>query len=106
MIVTDHTALDVLLTGSTHYIRLDAENEAVIYYKTRDSALMTAPGGKRMQGKWRLTPSGYHVDWENGPSAGWQIDVVPGRIAYCDPDGVTRGEVTRIVPGDAAGLAA
>ena len=41
-----------------------------------------------------------------GPSAGWQIDAEPGRIAYLDKDGIERGSITRIVPGDAENLAA
>jgi hypothetical protein len=106
MIVTDKTALTVLLTGATHYVQLSPESEAVIYYETAERAHMAAPGGRRMTGAWRLTDTGYHVDWQDGPSAGWQIDVEPGHIAYRDMEGVERGRVSRIVPGDAAGLAA
>jgi hypothetical protein len=105
MILTDRTALDALLTGATHYVRTGPDAEAAIYYGASDRAHMAAPGGKRLQGVWRLTDYGYHVDWEGGPSAGWQLDVSPGRIAYRDMDGVERGHVSRIVPGDAAGLA-
>ena len=67
---------------------------------------MALPDGNRRSGVWRLTPTGYHVDWTGGPSANWQIDVEPGYIVYRDGDGVERGTVTRIVPGDAAALAA
>jgi hypothetical protein len=105
MFITERTALDVLLTGSTHYIRLESGDEAAIYYADRSRAHMSAPG-KRLRGNWRITSTGYAVDWDGGPSAIWQIDAEPGRIAYCDAQGVARGEVTRIVPGDAAGLAA
>jgi hypothetical protein len=106
MIVTDKTALGLLLTGATHYLQLDPQTEAAIYYETASRAHMSIAGGVRRTGTWRLTDTGYHVDWENGPSAGWQIDVEPGRIGYRDMEGVERGHVSRIVPGDAAGLAA
>ena len=105
MNVTDKNTLHVLLTGTTHYVATGPDAEAAIYYGT-EAAHMLAPGGKRMRGSWRVTPTGYHVDWQDGPSAAWQIDVEPGHIAYRDAAGVERGHVTRIVPGDAAGLAA
>jgi hypothetical protein len=106
MIIRDHHALSVLLVGSTHYIEMAPGKEAAIYYRTADEAFMGLPDGTRRTGRWRLTDTGYHVDWADGPSAGWQIDVEPGRIAYLDGGGVERGTVLRIVPGDAATLAA
>lgn len=104
MIITDRRTLDVLLTGTTHYIATGPATEAAIYYGT-ERAHMLAPSGKRMTGVWRLNATGYEVDWQDGPSASWQIDVEPGRIGYRDMDGVERGTVNRIVPGDAAGMA-
>ena len=106
MIIRDQKTLSVLLVGSTHYIEMAPGKEAAIYYRTADEAHMALPDGTRRTGKWRLTDTGYHVDWTDGPSAGWQIDVEPGRIAYVDVGGVERGLVSRIVPGDAATLAA
>ena len=106
MIIKDRNTLSVLLVGSTHYIEMAPGKEAAIYYRTADEAHMALPDGTRRTGKWRLTDTGYHVDWTDGPSAGWQIDVEPGRIAYLDVGGVERGLVSRIVPGDAATLAA
>lgn len=106
MIIRNPETLSVLLTGSTHFIALSPGNEAAIYYRTETEAHMLLPDGTRFAGVWRLTPTGYHVDWTGGRSAGWQIDATPGRIAYCDTEGVERGLVTRIVPGDAAQLAA
>lgn len=106
MIIRDHNTLSVLLVGSTHFIEMAPGKEAAIYYRTAEDAHMALPDGKRFAGKWRLTETGYHVDWVDGASAGWQIDVEPGRIAYVDADGVERGRVSRIVPGDAATLAA
>jgi hypothetical protein len=106
MIITDQNTLGVLLTGTTHYLRVSPEAEFAIFYETAETARMALPDGNRRSGVWRLTPTGYHVDWTGGPSANWQIDVEPGHIVYRDGDGVERGTVTRIVPGDAAALAA
>lgn len=106
MIITDRNTLGVLLIGSTHYVEMAPGKEAAIYYGTADEARMALPDGTRRRGKWRITDTGYHVDWIDGPSAGWQIDVEPGRIGYVDAGGVLRGHVSRIVPGDAAALAA
>ncbi|WP_299637354.1 hypothetical protein [Devosia sp.] len=106
MIIKDQDTLAVLLVGSTHYVEMAPGQEAAIYYRTATDALMALPDGTRRAGTWRLTETGYHVDWAGGPSAGWQIDVEPGRIAYVDAGGIERGRVARIVPGDAALLAA
>jgi len=106
MIITDPRTLDVLLTGSTHFLAIAPGKEGVMYFRTAEAAHMLLPDGTRLAGRWQITASGYHVDWEGGRSASWQIDAEPGRIAYLDAEGVERGRVTRIVPGDAAGLAA
>lgn len=106
MIVTDRNTLSALLIGNTHFIEMAPGKEAPVYYRTADEAFMALPDGTRRTGTWRITDTGYHVDWAKGPSAGWQIDVEPGRIAYVDAGGVERGLVSRIVPGDAAALAA
>ena len=106
MLITDQNTLAILLTGTTHYLAVGPCQEFAIYYETASEAHMALPDGTRRTGRWRLTPTGYHVDWRDGPSAGWQIDAEPGRIAYRDLNGVERGTVTRIVPGDAAQLAA
>ena len=106
MIITDQDTLAILLRGATHFIALAPDKEAAIYYETDSRAHMAMPDGKRLTGDWRLTPTGYRVDWRGGPSASWQIHAVPGRMTYLDGDGVARGTVTRIIPGDAAGLAA
>jgi len=106
MIIKDRNTLSVLLVGSTHFIEMAPGKEAAIYYRNADEAFMALPDGTRRSGSWRLTDAGYHVDWSGGPSAGWQIDVEPGRIAYVDAGGVERGLISRIVPGDAAALAA
>ena len=104
MIITDKATLTALLVGSTHYVAMAPDKEAAIYYRTASEAFMALPDGTRRTGQWRLTETGYHVDWIDGPSAGWQIDVEPGHIGYLDAGGVERGHVARIVPGDAAAL--
>lgn len=106
MIITNRETLAVLLVGSTHYLEMAPGKEAAIYYRSASEALMGLPDGTRRSGTWRLTDTGYHVDWTGGPSASWQIDAEPGRIGYLDAGGVERGRVARIVPGDAAALAA
>ena len=105
MILNDQKALDVLLTGLTHVLPM-GEGEAFIYYQNGGRAEMSLPDGTRRTGVWRIIADGYHVDWQGGPSADWRLDIEPGRIAYLDAGGVERGIVSRIVPGDAAGLAA
>ena len=101
MIVHDNSILEVLLRGSTHYLDLGNGAEAAVHYGAGGDALMLAPNGTRRVGRWTVTPTGYHVDWEGGVSADWQIDVEPGRIGYRDGEGVEKGVVTRIVPGNA-----
>lgn len=106
MIVMDATALDLLLTGNTHVLAMAGGVEAAIYYQDARRAHMALPDGTRRTGRWAITASGYHVDWENGPSADWQIDVEPGMMRYRDAGGTERARVARIVPGDERGLAA
>lgn len=106
MIITDRTTLEALLVGHTHWLAMAPGKEAVLFYRTASDAHMLLPDGTRRVGNWKVTPGGYHVDWKDGPSADWQIDVTPGRIAYVDADGVERGTLSRLVPGDAASLAA
>jgi hypothetical protein len=105
MIVTDRNTLETLLVGHTHFLAMAPGKEAAIYYQTATDAHMSLPDGTRRNGQWRVTSTGYHVDWTDGPSADWQIDVAPGRIAYLDAGGVERGTISRLVPGDAASLA-
>ncbi len=105
MMITSKDSLNLLLSGSTHYIVTAPGKEAAMYYGVGGDAHMLTPDHKHMRGLWRLTPTGYHVDWDGGPSAGWQLDAEPGRIAYLDAGAVERGYVARIVPGDAEALA-
>jgi hypothetical protein len=106
MFITDQAALEVLLVGNTHFITLAPGKEAAMFFETASRAHMAMPDGSRREGNWRLTATGYSVDWSDGSKAAWQIQREPGRIAYCDAGGAPRGEVTRIVPGDAVGFAA
>ncbi|HEY4201218.1 MAG TPA: hypothetical protein VGM83_11715 [Devosiaceae bacterium] len=104
MLIDDQTTLSILLTGSTHYLRLGPDAEAAVYYGADGRSGMLMPDGKRQAGQWQLTPTGYHVDWQDGRSADWQIDAEPGRMAYCNAGGVERAVLVRIVPGDDAGF--
>jgi len=101
MIIHDNSILEALLRGSTHYLDLGNGTEAAVHYGADGTAGMLAPNGGRRTGRWAITPTGYHVDWEGGPSADWQIDVAPGHIGYRDGEGVEKGTVTKIVPGNA-----
>ena len=99
MLVTNQNALSLLFTGSTHYLATEPGKEAVIYYGTGDQAHMRLPGGQQWRGVWRLTPTGYHVDWADGPSAGWQIDAEPGHLAYLDKDESSGAGSRALFPG-------
>jgi len=103
MFVHEKPVLDALLTGSTHHLDMGNGISAAVYYGAAGEAQMRAPDGGRRVGAWAITPTGYHVDWTNGPSADWQIDLVPGRIGYCDGAGAQKAIVTRIVPGNDLG---
>lgn len=100
MFVHEKPVLTALLTGTTHHLDMGGGVKAAVFYGTEGAARMRAPDGGRREGAWAITPQGYHVDWAGGPSADWQIDLVPGRIAYCDGAGAEKAVVTRIVPGE------
>jgi hypothetical protein len=104
MILTDAKTLDLLLSGWTHFMPMGS-GEAIIYYRTDGGAHMSLPDGTVRAGHWQVTATGYHVDWRDGPSADWQLDAAPGRIAYVDAGGVERAIVSRIEAGDTARLA-
>jgi len=102
----DRTTLGVLLTGTTHYVDIGQDSDAVMYYETPEKAHMRLPNGGILHGAWSLSDDGYHVDWTGGPSADWHIaQPGPGRFAYLDGERQQRGIVTRIVPGDVEGIA-
>lgn len=103
MFVHEKPVLEALLRGSTHHLELGEGVTAAVFYGAGGEALMRAPDGGRRVGDWQVTASGYHVDWNGGASADWQIDLVPGRIAYCDGTGAEKARVTRIVPGNDIG---
>lgn len=106
MTILDRSTLAVLLTGTTHYIDIGQGADAAIYYESAKAAHMKLPGGGVLHGAWSLGDDGYHIDWQDGPSADWHIaQPEPGVFAYLDGNEERRGTVTRIVPGDAEGLA-
>ena len=94
----------VMMLGNTHYIDVGKDQPAIIYYEDEDSAHMRFPNGKSVEGVWRMTESGYYVDWENGPAGEWRIARDQGRMFYVDSKGTDRGNISKIVPGDAADL--
>jgi hypothetical protein len=62
MILNDSKIIEVLLTGFTHVLPM-AGGEASVYYGVEGLARMSLPDGTRRNGKWQVTPTGYHVDW-------------------------------------------
>lgn len=94
--------LAVLMIGSTHYIDIGKDTDAVIYYPSEAIAHMTLPGGPTLKGDLKINETGYFVEWQGGPAGDWQIIYEPGTFTYHGPDGKAVGTITRIVPGNAA----
>lgn len=97
-------ALAPMMIGATHHVDVGQSEAAVIYYETAAKAHMRFPDGKTLKGDWRFTEAGYFVDWRDGPKGEWQIGFTPGRLVYLDAKGDERGDIVRIVPGDAQGF--
>jgi hypothetical protein len=104
MNLADQPVLSVLLNNMTHFVDIGAPEEAVMYYQTDGASHIRLPDGTVMHGSWKVNHRGYDVDWTNGPSGSWSFEYSPGRIVYVDKDGKAQGPITRIVPGDTAGL--
>lgn len=94
--------LAVLMIGSTHYIDIGKDTDAVIYYPSETVAHMTLPDGPTFKGDLKINESGYFVDWQEGPAGDWQIIYEPGTFTYLGPNGKAVGTITKIVPGNAA----
>lgn len=92
--------LAVLMIGSTHYIDIGKDTDAVIYYPTETIAHMTLPDGPTWKGELELKAEGYFVKWDGGPAGDWSIKYEPGTFTYHGPDGKAVGTVSRIVPGN------
>jgi hypothetical protein len=105
MNLADQPVLHVLLNDMTHFVDIGAPEEAAMYYQSDGDAHIRLPDGTVMHGRWAVNDRGYNVDWRDGPSGSWTFDYTPGRIVYVDKDGKAQGPITRIVPGDAAGIA-
>ncbi len=95
----------VLLVGNTHYIDVGKPDPAIIYYQDEEAAFMQFPNGHKVEGNWQLTDAGYHVDWTDGPEGEWRVARGDGRLFYVDAEGNDRGDINKIIPGDAAGFA-
>ncbi|MEO1494054.1 MAG: hypothetical protein AAFV19_18020 [Pseudomonadota bacterium] len=94
----------VMMLGNTHYVDVGKPDPAIIFYETETRAHMQFPDGKAFRGAWNLTDGGYYVDWTGGPKAEWRLARAPGRLFYVDAEGNDRGSITKIVPGDPAGI--
>ena len=105
MAILPKSALSPLLVGNTHYVALEGGGEAVIHYGSDQTSHMRLPGGQEMTGRWSFLDDGYHVSWQDGPEGDWHIDHAPGRLSYLDQTRRTRGEISRLVPGDPEGFA-
>lgn len=98
-------ALLALMIGTTHYVDTGPQGEAVIYYEDASQAHMRLGNGAVWSGDWRLTNSGYHVAWDEGPAGDWQIGrASDSRFVYVDGTGAERGDIKRIVPGNPEAL--
>lgn len=93
--------LAVILVGTTHYVDIGKETDAVIYYPSETAAHMTLPGGPTWQGSLEIKKDGYFVNWNDGPQGHWKISYTPGKFTYIGPDGKAAGTISRIVPGNA-----
>ena len=100
MTVLGGKVLAILMIGSTHYVDIGVETDAVIYYPTETVAHMTLPGKAPLKGVVQMKDDGYHVAWKDGPAGDWQIAYEPGKLTYIGPDGKPAGTITRIVPGN------
>ncbi|MEP3277962.1 MAG: hypothetical protein ABJN26_24580 [Stappiaceae bacterium] len=100
MSVLTSKILAVIMIGSTHYVDVGKDADAIIYYPSETVAHMTLPNGPSMKGVMTLQTDGYHVAWSGGPAGDWKISYEPGKLTYIGPDGNPAGTVTKIVPGN------
>lgn len=94
------TALKAILIGSTHYVDVGKDADAITYFPSETEAHMSLPGGPTFKGRLELKQDGYFVSWDSGPAGDWKIGYAPGTFTYIDPDGNPAGTVTKIVPGN------
>lgn len=92
--------LAIFMIGSTHYVDVGKDIDAIIYYPTKTVAYMTLPGTPPMKGTLTMKADGYMVAWDGGRAGDWQITYEPGKLTYIGPDGKPAGIITRIVPGN------
>ncbi|MEM1286816.1 MAG: hypothetical protein AAGH60_00530 [Pseudomonadota bacterium] len=100
------SVMGVLMVGATHYVDIGADTNAVIFYEDEKAAHMVLPNGASFSGAWELTDEGYHVSWQDGPSASWRLNYAPGRIGYVNEEGKELGTVKRIEFGNPEALPA
>ncbi|MGX9355576.1 hypothetical protein ACS3SW_10540 [Roseobacteraceae bacterium S113] len=70
----DQSQLSALVTGNTLYVTMPAGvpgapegGIAPIYYGKDGSAVALLPAGLKLIGIWKMSETGYCIDWENGP---------------------------------------
>jgi hypothetical protein len=101
MITLTRNMLSAILVNTVHEIDMGEGRIAVITYQDGDRAQMRLPDGQKRTGAWQLLDDGYAVQWENGPSATWQLKADVGQIAYFDTDGTNRGFIRSIAYAEA-----
>lgn len=100
MTILTSKILAIFMIGSTHYVDVGKDTDAVIYYPSESVAHMTLPGLSPMKGELTIQDDGYHVKWAGGPEGDWKISYTPGKFTYIGPDGKPAGKITKIVPGN------
>lgn len=105
MAMIEGKVLAMMLVGFTHYVDVGKGEDAIIFYETPTAVRMQLPSGApKMTGNWQILPDGYFVKWQGGSEGKWQIASEPGSFTYIDPTGKPAGTISRIVPGNPAGL--
>ncbi|MEM7615232.1 MAG: hypothetical protein AAF245_09305 [Pseudomonadota bacterium] len=104
MTLLEGPILGFAMLGMTHYVDIGNADPAVIYYANASTAHMTLPDGPTLSGDLTLGPSGYFVDWIDGPEGDWQIARQGATLIYLNGYGEPSGEILRIVPGNAEGF--
>jgi hypothetical protein len=100
-----------LISGNSVYLQLTTsvtgtQGPGIIYYDELGMALFKTPKGTIWHGKWKIEGNTACIDWEessHNPCA--KYDKRENTLTTINVDtGVTRGEVTKIVQGNAEKL--
>lgn len=106
MTILEDMALQILLVGSTHYLDIGKQTDAVVYYASPTLAYMRLPGGPILRGELAIKDDHYTTHWENGAQGKWQISYEPGKFMYVDASEQNKGggKINKIVPGNSEQL--